>query len=66
MVDATLKDARIVEVGDHKLIFGAIFGDTKGRFADGERVRTSFIVEGPDENNIVRTRNTTYQLELAA
>lgn len=43
---------------------GAIFGDTRGRFIDGEYVITSRIVERlPD--NVFRTQNSTYKVEFA-
>ena len=57
-----------VTYSDHtggRVAHGDIFGDTKGRFRDGENVRTSFILEGPDEDGVIRTRNSVYRVEAA-
>lgn len=63
-IDGVLKNARLV-AGGHQ-ISGDIYGDRKGRFRDGECVRTSRIVSGPDENGIVTTRNSVYRVEFAS
>ncbi len=64
-VDATLKSAWLVEVGDGRYFArGHIYGDSKRRWSDGHPIYTSFILEGPDENGIIRTMNSVYKLEL--
>lgn len=65
-VDAILRGARIVDWGG-KVALGAIYGDRKGRWQDGHSIHTSYIVNGPDENGVIRTRSgSTYKLEMAA
>jgi hypothetical protein len=56
-----LKDATKIEGG---LIRGAIFGDTRGRFNDGEYVITTVATEVIP--GVYRTKNSTYQVEFAA
>ncbi|CAH1656892.1 hypothetical protein CHELA1G11_11188 [Hyphomicrobiales bacterium] len=59
--DATLYDASIYTGIYGRVAVGWIYGDRKGRFADGMQIRTSVIVEDlPD--NVVRTRNSVYKL----
>ncbi len=59
-----LKNATLCgENGEHQSLRGSIYGDTRGRFNDGEYVFTSRIVEElPD--NVFRTRNSTYKVEF--
>jgi len=64
-VDGTLRNARVVPCGNGSLAIGRIYDDRKERFRDGEQVRTSRILEGPDANGIIRTRNSVYRIELA-
>lgn len=60
-----LKDATVLgEKGEHQMIHGAIYGDTRGRFKDGEYVVTSRIVEELPEG-VYRTDNSTYRVELS-
>ena len=56
-VDAILK--RAFRTG--KCIYAQVYGDTKGRFADGAWVLTSAVVS--EEGDIFRTRNSTYRVE---
>ncbi|CAH1665595.1 MULTISPECIES: hypothetical protein [unclassified Chelatococcus] len=59
--DATIYDASIHTSIFGRVVVGKIYGDGKGRFADGMPIRTSAIVEDlPD--NTVRTRNSVYKL----
>lgn len=63
-ITGSLKDARRVEDESHRspYLVGAIYGDSKGRFADGMVVFTSTILEElPD--NVFRTRYSTYRVE---
>jgi len=57
-VTAKLKNA--YRIGN--VYFGNIYGDTRGRFPDGELVRTSAVqsVDG----NIVTTANTVYEVDI--
>lgn len=64
-ITATLKNAVLVNSGLGRVASGEIEGDTKGRFNDGVRVTTSRILEGPDADGIIVTRNSVYKLELA-
>jgi hypothetical protein len=61
-IDGVLKDAYIIG----GIAYGKIFDDRKGRFEDGTVVGTSRIVRGPDADGIIRTRNSTYRLEMAS
>lgn len=54
-----LKDAR--RCGDG--LRGAIYGDTRGRFSDGDYVITSRVIK--IEGNVYRTLNSTYEVEFA-
>lgn len=44
-------------------IHGYIFGDTRGKFTDGEYVITSTIQEISADGLEVKTRNSTYEIE---
>lgn len=46
--------------GGDKVIWGNIEGDTRGRFADGVLVRTSFVSKV--EDGFAYTLNSVYQL----
>lgn len=67
-IDGTLIHAVIYPWGGgggYQLAHGYLDGvDRKGRFRHGESVTTSYLVYGPDENGIIRTRNSTYKLVL--
>jgi hypothetical protein len=59
MITAKLKDAFLCG----NIIRGAIYGDTRNRFEDGEYVITSRIVS--HEGNIYKTLYSTYEVEFA-
>jgi hypothetical protein len=69
-IDGVLRSAAISPVPfstDNTFIAtGRIYDDAKGRFADGTPIRTSKIVEGPDADGVIVTRNSRYRLEMAA
>jgi hypothetical protein len=44
-------------------IHGYIYGDTRGKFADGEYVITSTVQEVSADGLEVKTRNSTYEIE---
>lgn len=49
-------------------IYGPVYGDTKGRFADGEKITTSRIEQMFDSGDgavIVKTRFSVYRVEFA-
>lgn len=43
------------------VLSGFITGDTKGRFRDGQFINSSLIMEGPDEQGIVKTYYSSYK-----
>jgi hypothetical protein len=55
-----LKDASLVPGGG---IRGAIYGDTRGRFKDGQYVITSSVVS--HKGNVYKTLYSTYEVEFA-
>lgn len=60
----TLKNARRVAVGEAPrapCLVGYVYGDTKGRFHDGEWVTTSTIME--EQGALFRTRFSAYRVE---
>lgn len=63
--DAVLQEALIIDVDGGTIAVGYIYGDKKGRFRDGTSIRTSYVLEGPNSAGIIRTRNSTYKVELA-
>lgn len=61
--DAVLEDWNPLRPGDSTVIIGKIKGDEKGRYEDGEFIRTSAVIDGSfEEGNIIKTRNSTYLL----
>lgn len=59
-----LKNARRVDVGEDPrapCLAGHVYGDTKGRFYDGERITTSTIMS--EEGDVFRTRFSAYRVE---
>lgn len=59
-ITAKLVAARRVQCSFGECVTGDVFGDTKGRFQSGDRIRTSPIVL--IENNIVYTENSIYEV----
>ena len=60
----TLKNARRVAIGEDPrapCLSGEVYGDTKGRFRDGERITTSTIME--EQGALFRTRFSAYRVE---
>lgn len=51
---------RWAEDKKYNVIWGFIYGDTKGRFRDGTWIHTSNIVER--KGKIIKTLNSTYKL----
>jgi hypothetical protein len=65
-VDGVIKRGTLLLIGGDTrcpYIAGEIYGDRKGRFVDGERIKTSTITAIPD--GVYRTRYSTYRVEFA-
>lgn len=62
-VNGTLKNAYRVTIGTPSAPYlsGEVYGDTKGRFRDGERITTSTIMS--EEGDVFRTRFSVYRVE---
>ena len=61
--DAELRDARYTQFPNGKKgLFGEIFNDSKGRFKDGEKMYTSFVVNEMLGNDLIATVNTIYKV----
>jgi hypothetical protein len=64
-INGTLRNARRLGAGEHHrapCLSGEIYGDTKGRFTDGEAVVTSTITEElPDD--VFKTTFSAYRVE---
>jgi len=59
----TLRNARRVSVGEDPrapCLSGDVYGDTKARFRDGERITTSTIMS--EEGDVFRTRFSAYRV----
>jgi hypothetical protein len=65
-VDAILRNAIIEEWAGDRVATGAIYGDRRQRWKDGHPIHTSIILSGPDDAGIIKTRNSTYLLEMRA
>ena len=62
--DAIIRDYVIVELSPrHKQVYGYVYADEKGRFNDGDMIRTSNIIELNEERGYVKTRNSVYILD---
>lgn len=63
-VTGTLKNARLIFEGDPRCpcLVGDVYGDTKGRFRDGERVTTSRL-KAHEECGVFRTTYSVYKVE---
>lgn len=64
-VDGVLRHARFEVWEGETVCVGGIYGDRRGRWRDGHPIHTSPMISGPDENGIIRTRNSTYKVEIA-
>ncbi|AXQ68756.1 hypothetical protein HOU00_gp369 [Caulobacter phage CcrPW] len=62
-VDGELDRATIFKYDKYNIARGVLVSeDRKGRFRRGEIITTSYILAGPDEKGIIRTRNSVYRL----
>ena len=62
-VTAVLKEAEIIQRDGWRFARGRCYGDTRGRFNDGDWIRTSDVVK--IDGNTVTTRNSIYECEFA-
>ena len=65
-VTGTLRNVWFTPCGhgaQRRVAHGAIFGDTRRRFANGDEVCTSWLESGPDAGGLIRTRNSVYRIE---
>lgn len=60
MYDAELHNWSRYSLSKKAVYFGNIWHDSKGRFADGQEIRTS--LEESVEDGILQTMNTRYKL----
>lgn len=62
-IDGLLDRATVFGYGKYKVARGVLASeDRKGRFDRGDVITTSYILAGPDENGVIRTRNSVYRL----
>lgn len=47
---------------EHRYI-GMIYGDTRGRYEDGEEIYTGKVLEGPTPDGIITTQFGAFKLE---
>lgn len=66
-IDGTLKNARLVLSGDPRCpcLCGNVYGDTKGRFRDGEFITTSTL-QSQETGCVFKTRCSVYKVETLA
>lgn len=70
-VDGVLLSARIESHESQSLgrtvqiAWGYLFGDRKGRFRDGEFVRTSYFTQEP-QGDVYKALNSTYRIRLCS
>ncbi len=63
-ITGMLRNARRAPKGDDvraPCLHGQVYGDTRGRFCDGEWITTSTIME--EDGDVFRTRYSTYRVE---
>jgi hypothetical protein len=63
-INGTLKNARLIFDGDPRVpcLVGIVYGDTKGRFADGTPITTSRL-KAQEDGLIFRTTYSVYKVE---
>ena len=59
---ATMKDWRVDDMGEWVTVVGVCVGDSKGRFDDGDIIRTSRVEVLNIQDGFVKTRNSLYKL----
>ncbi|MBZ9973474.1 hypothetical protein LB521_27940 [Mesorhizobium sp. BR-1-1-8] len=63
-INGTLRNARMIFDGDPRCpcLCGEVFGDTKGRFMDGERISTSRL-KAQEDGLVFLTTYSVYKVE---
>lgn len=64
MTTNLLKDWSILMLYGKVFIVGKVYNDIKGRFDDGEEIRTSQVLKADFVNGVIETRNSVYHLEV--
>lgn len=59
-----LKDWSIMRLFGDVFIVGKVYNDIKGRFEDGDEIRTSRVLKADFVNGVIETRNSVYHLEV--
>ena len=60
-----LKNWRIEQLDNGRVVvYGQIYNDVRGRFADGTLVRTSAVLKADFVRGVIKTKNSTYRLEI--
>ena len=59
-----LENWRIIDYGNFKIAWGNCYDDEKGRFRNGDYIRTSVILSFNPEARTIQTRNTLYKLGI--
>lgn len=62
MITNLLKEWSIVMLGGKVYIVGKVYNDIKGRFNDGDEIRTSQVLKADFVNGVIETRNSVYHL----
>ena len=60
-ITGRLLDARRVPICGGYIIVGAVYEDARGRFNDGDTIRTSKVVQ--EDGHIILTANSIYEVE---
>jgi hypothetical protein len=60
--DAILRNTRFFDIGDKQVAYGNIYEDSKGRFPDGEQVKTSVVVDIQEDKFLTKS-GTLYRFE---
>lgn len=62
-ITAELRSWSRESFGKKKFLMGKIYGDTKGRWPDGTRIHTSYLVNEEDAGDdiVFTTRNSIYR-----
>ena len=65
MIPNLLKNWSVVPCVDGSIVvYGEIYNDTKNRFFDGSRIRTSRVQSIDFVAGVVKTLNSTYNLDM--
>jgi hypothetical protein len=60
---ATLRDCSKDYYGKQYIVWGNIYGDTRGRWRDGTRIHTSDVKSFDEATQILHTLNSSYKIE---